>query len=321
MADTTITATQVIADFGAYYINQGQNMESLLIRPFEPFGTREAFTNVPTNDTVLRYSDVQVGEILQPYQDGYTPKGSSVFLPVTIDMKQVKVDQQFNPNKLVNTWLGFLTNNKTDRKTWPFVRWFIEVYLLNKLFEDLEKEAVYKGVYAAPVVGTPGAANTVIDGIKKIINDAITATTITPINTGAPSADPVTWCEQVEAFIKGIPELYWDKNIMFNMNRTLRIRFIEGKKKKYNMYYAQESDLETIANFPNFKVKGRASMNGSSKIWGTPLENAVFAAKGFENANAFELESVDRSVKIWTDFHIGMGFLLKDLVFTNDQDL
>lgn len=321
MADTTITATQVIADFGAYYKQGSQNMESLLLRPFEAFGTREAFTNVPTNSTRLEYSDVQVDEILQPYQDAYTPKGGVTFLPVTIDLKQIKVDQQFNPNKLVNTWLGFLTNNKTDRKTWPFIRWFIEVYLLKKLFEDLEKQAVYKGAYAAPVAGTPGAANTVIDGIKKIINDAITATTITPIPTGAPSADAVTWCEQVEEFVKTIPELFWDKNIDINMNRTLRIRFIEGKKKKYNMYYAQESDLETVANFPTMKVKGRASMNGSNKIWGTPIENAVFAAKGFENANGFELESIDRSVKIWTDFHIGLGFLLKDLVFTNDQDL
>jgi hypothetical protein len=62
-------------------------------------------------------------------------------------------------------------------------------------------------------------------------------------------------------------------------------------------------------------------MNGESKIWATPQENAIFAVKGFENANGFQLESVDRNVKIWTDFNIGAGFLLKDLVFTNDQNL
>lgn len=321
MADTTITATQIVADFGSYYRNEGQNMQSLLLRPFEAFGTREAFTNVPTESTQLRYTDAQVGEILQPYQDAYTPKGSVVFLPVKIDLMPVKVDQQFNPTKLVNTWLGFLTNEKTDRKTWPFIRWFVEVYIFNKLYEDLEKQAIYKGVYAAPVAGVAGNAVDVIDGAKKLINDAITAGDITPIVTGAPSADPVTWCEQVEAFVESTPELYWDKQIDINMNRTLALRYYRGKKKKYNLNYAQVADLQTVEEFDGFRIKGRASMSASAKIWGTPRENAIFAVKGFENSTALEVESVDRNVKIWTDFHIGEGFLLPDLVFTNDQDL
>jgi hypothetical protein len=97
MADTTITATDVINEFGAHYVDEGQNMSSLLMRPFEAFGTREAFTNVPTNETQLKYSDVEVGEILQPYQDTYTPKGSVVFKPITVDLQQVKIDLQFNP--------------------------------------------------------------------------------------------------------------------------------------------------------------------------------------------------------------------------------
>jgi hypothetical protein len=318
---TTITATDVISSFGAYYIDMGQNTQNLLLRPFEPFGTRDAFTNVPTTDTQIRYSDVTVSEILQPYQDTYSAKGSSTFVPVTIDLKQVKVDQSFNPNNLVYSWLGFLTSNATDRTTWPFIRWFIEVYLLNQLMEDLELKAIYTGVYSAASGGNAGNAVDVIDGIKKIINAAITATTITPIVTGAPAADPADWVEQVETFVKGIPEKYWEKSLTINMSRTLALRYMEGKKKKYNMYYAQESDLRSIANFVNMKVAGRASMTGANKIWGTFVENAVFATKGFSNANGFELEKVDRTVKIWTDFHIGLGFLQKDLVFTNDQDL
>jgi hypothetical protein len=319
MPNTTITPTDVITAYGAHYIDEGQNMSSLLMRPFEAFGTREAFTNVPTDNTQLRYSDVTVGEILQPYQDTYTPKGSVEFKPVTIDLQQVKVDQQFNPNNLVYSWLGFLTSNNTDRTTWPFVRWIIEVYLMKQLFEDLEKKSVYTGDKAAIVAGTAGNAVDVIDGIKKIINDNIAD--VTKINTGAAAIDPADFCTQIEEFVKGIPELYWDRSLGINMSRTLALRYREGKKKKYNMYYAQEADLASVANFPGISVAGRASMVGSEKIWATPKENAVFATKGFSNANGFELEKIDRTVKIWTDFHIGLGFLLMDLVFTNDQDL
>jgi hypothetical protein len=319
---TTITPTNVITEFGSYYIDQGQNMDSLRMRPFEAFGTREAFTNVPTNDTQLRYSDVQVSEILQPYQDTFSAKGSVVFEPVKIDLQQVKIDQQFNPNNLVYSWLGFLTTNKTDRTQWPFTRWMIEVYLLKQLFKDLETKAVYKGEkLAVAVPGTAGAAVDVINGVKKLINTYVTAAKITPIAVGAVPGDPADFCTYVEEFCKGIDELYWEIPIAFNLSNTLALRYREGRKKKYNMYYAQESDLAGVANFNSFSVKGRSSMKGSEKIWGTPMENAVWATKGFENANGFELEKVDRNVKIWTDFHIGLDFLLKDLVFTNDVEL
>lgn len=318
---TTITATDVISEYGSYYIDHGQNLQSLLMRPFEAFGTRDAFTNVPTNETQVRFSDVTVSEILQPYQDAFTEKGSVTFKPVTIDLHPVKVDQKFNPSSLVYSWLGFLTNNNTDRSTWPFVRWFIEVYLLNQLFEDLEKKVIYKGDLNAVTPGTAGAAQDVMDGIRKQINDAITASKITPIATGALSTDPATFCTQIESFVKAIPELFWEKNMTINMSRSLALRYAEGKDAKYNTQYAKESSISTVKNFPSISIKGRASMFGSDKIWMTPIENVVFLTKGFANASGFELEKVDRSVKIWTDFHIGAGFLLKDLVFTNDRDL
>jgi hypothetical protein len=43
--------------------------------------------------------------------------------------------------------------------------------------------------------------------------------------------------------------------------------------------------------------------------------------KGYENSQAFELEKEDRKVKIWSDWFAGIGFILPDLIFTNDQDL
>lgn len=316
---TTITPTDVITEYGSYYIDQGQNMQSLLMRPFVPFGTRDAFTNVPTNDTQLRYSDVQVTEILQRYQDTFTEKGSVTFKPVTINLTQAKIDQSFNPNNLMYSWLGFLTSNNTDRTTWPFVRWFIEMYLLKQLWDDMETKAIYKGVQAAIVPGTATNAIDVIDGIKKIINTNIAS--MTSIATGALSADAVDFVTQIEDFCKSIDEKYWDVPMTLNFNKQKELLFIQGMQKKYNLYYAQVADLLTVRNFQNFKVKGRQSMSGSDKIWMTPIENAVFAVKGFENANGFELEKVDRKVKVWTDFNFGMGFLLKDLVFTNDQDM
>lgn len=323
MADTTITVADVITEFGSFYIDGGQSVNNLLTRPFFPFGTREAFTNIPTTATQLRYSDVQVQKILQPFQKAFTPQGGVTFKPVTIDLQPVKIDEQFEPSELVYSWLGFLTNldNDIDRKNWPFTRWLIEYYLMNQSIEDLEVDVIYKGVKAAVVPGTPGAPADTINGAKKLINDAITAATITPINTGAPAGAAKDWCTQIEEFVKSVPERFRNTVMGLNMSQDLYIKYTEGRAEKYNMTYSQESNLQTVRSFPNITVKGRTSMSASNKIWMTPIQNAIFATKGFSNVTGFKIEGVDRNVKIWTDFHIGLGFLLGDLVFTNDQDL
>lgn len=318
---TTITPTDVISQFGSYYIDNGQNMSDLLMRPFTAFGSREAFTNVPTEDTQLRWSDVTVGEVLQPYQDTFTEKGAVTFKPVSIDLQQVKIDQSFNPNNLVYSWLGFLTSTKTDRTTWPFVRWFIEVYLMNQVMDDIEKKVIFYGDKVAPTPGTAGAAIEVMDGVKELIKAKITAGSTTAIAVGAPPADAKDFVTYMETIAKSIDEIYWTKNIVFNMSRAHALLFKEGMQAKYNINYAQVAELQTIRNFENFKVAGRDSMRASTNIWGTPIENAVFATKGFGNAQAFEVEKVDRKVKIYTDFHIGLGFLMGDLIFTNGEGL
>jgi hypothetical protein len=317
MPNTTITPTDVITAYGSHYIDEGQNMSNLLMRPFEAFGTREAFTNVPTNETKLRYADIVTGEILQAYQDAYTAKGSVVFTPVDLTLQQVKIDQSFNPNNLVYSWLGFLTNNKVDRTQWPFIKWFVEEYLLKQVFKDIETKVIFKGEKVAVTPGTAGAAIEVMDGVKVLLGDP----DITPIGVGAPPTDPRDFCVYMEEFCKGIDELYWDKKIKFNMSKTLRMRHREGRKLLYNMHYAQVSDLDKIDQFDNFSVAGRSSMKDSTNIWGTPVENAIFATKGFENAQGFEIEKEKRMVHIMTDFHIGLGFLLKDQVFNNGEGL
>lgn len=320
MADTTIDIADILSSYGSYYLDHGQNESNLRMRPFEQFGTQDAFTLIPTEDTVLRMSSVEVEEILQPYQDAFTSKGGVDFAPISIPLYQVKIDNEFNPNKLASSWLGFLTTNKVDRSEWPFIRWFIEAYLLNKANSDVELKGIYNGVRSEPTPGTAGAAIDAMTGVKKQINDAITATTITPIATGALATDPSDFCTQIEEFVASIPEIYWDRGFDLNMSRTLARRYRKGREKKYNMNYSMKEDL-SLVDETEIRVRGRASMIGSSKIWGTFRENYIMGVKGFSNKDMFQLEHVKRKVAVYTDWWLGVGFLLPDQVFTNDQDL
>jgi hypothetical protein len=317
---TTITSSEVVTAFGSYYIDAGQNETNIHDTLREQLADLQDFTVVESEDTVLRESNVAYAEQLQSFQTAFTPKGGVTFTPKAITLFNVKIDQSFYPDAMKNQWLSFLTSNNLDRTTWPFVRWFIEKYVMGQITHDLVKN-LYGASYVAPTAGTAGAASAAFDGLKKIINAAITAGTIVPIVTGAPNATASTWCTQVETFCKGIPELYWETPMGLQMSRSLALRFKEGRRTKYNSNYAQVNEQMAVQDFEQIQVAGRGSLTGTTKIWGTPKMNAIMAFKGGSNRNIVEVEKVDRMVKVYTDFWIGMGFINDALVFTNDQDL
>jgi hypothetical protein len=231
----------------------------------------------------------------------------------------MKIDQHFNPTKLQRSWVAFLTSNKLDRAEWPFVRWMIEVYLMKQSMEDMEKYAIHNGVYEAPVDGVAGDPSKTMNGVNKILVDAEAAGDLTFINTGALSATPSTFVGQVEDFVKAWPEKYRRMGIVINMSRTLEERFVEGMQTKYNMQYAQVNALKAVRNFENVTVAGRPSLEGKSRIWGTPKYNAIMGVKGFENTNAFKIESSKRFVDIFSDWWAGIGFVNYEIVFCNEQ--
>lgn len=317
---TTITSSAVVTQFGDYYLNAGQNENNIHDVLRESFVDTSDFLVIETEDTILRESNVAYAEVLQSFQTGFTPKGGVTFTPKQIPLFNVKIDQAFYPDALKNQWLSFMTSNNLDRTTWPFVRWFIEKYVMGQIAADLVKN-LYGAVYAAPTAGTAGAASASFDGLKKIINAAITAGTTTAIATGAPSATPATWAGQVETFMKAVPELYWDKVMDIKTSRALALRYVEGRRTKYNSTYFQVTDKNLIQDFETTAVVGRASLTGVNKIWSTIQGNGIMAFKGGANRNIVEVEKVDRQVKVYTDFWIGMGFIQDSLVFTNDQDL
>lgn len=316
---TEIDIDQLKADFGDYYLDQGQNLANLHMLPFESFETMDAFTIIPTNDTIIRESNVEVEEILQQYQDEFTPKGRAAFKPVQFPLYQVKIDVEFNPTKLQRSWVGFLASNNLDRTQYPFVRWIAEQYLMMKSKEDMEMKAIYTGVYEAPQDLVPGDASKVMNGVRKVISDMIDAGDIDEIVTGNPDADPAVYVTQVESFVKTLPEKYRMMNMVLNMNRTNMQHFVEGMQKKYNMQYAQVNDLKSVRNFPNITIAGRPSMQGNNGIWATPKYNALMGVKGFENSNAFKIEGAKRKVAMFSDWWMGLYFIQPEIVFVNDK--
>ena len=315
-----LAIADVVALFGAYYLNNNQNLASLYQLLRRATQTESMFTPVNTDDTIWRAAKTLFSRVVQPFQKRFTPLAGVTFVPVAIQQFKMKVDAQEYPDELEATWLGFLDGEGIDRKAWPFVRWYCEVYLIPQIKQDIEQLEIYQGVYVAPTDGQPGAAGTSMDGIKVTINRHITAGRITPITTGALAVDPLDFVNQIEGWVDGIDKAYWSIPMMLGLSETLERRFLRGQERKYGKNTGGGA-LGNVVNNTNITLKGLVSHQNTEKFWCTPVANAIMLRKRAQNQTAIQVENVDRLLKFFTDFSMGIGFIIPEIVFTNDRDL
>jgi hypothetical protein len=318
-----INIADIITEYGLYYKKGSQNLKNLHLQLFETNKTDELFPLMPTDDTRIEGANVDIGHVLQAYLDDFTPFGDTTFVGKIIELYKLKADLKEMPDKLERSWLGFLAANGNDRKTWPFVRWWIEKLIFPRMKQDWE-HAIFKGTVAATVAGTPNPVLTGVYGFRQQLNDGIAAGNITPIVLGAvPAANTpagnIALVDYVEAFVDGIPPLYLPYLQTLAMSNTNFRRFKKGMRLKYNMSYDQAEITKVLDT--DLSVNGYISHEGSPKMWTTVRGNTALGVKKIENESVFAIESIDRQVKIFTDFYKGVGYFRGDFLFTNDVDL
>lgn len=327
-----MTIQDIVTEFGNYYINQQQNASRLVRLLYRPSVTEQLFTPIVTDDTVWRMAKTAFSRLLQPFQKSWTPIGEMSAAPISILQYNMKADVEETPDTLKATWLGFLASNDNDRKAWPFVRWMIEAHLLPKIQEEYELNEIYAGVYAAPATGVAGASGTSMNGIRKQLNDLAAGGRITTINLGAIPTSPLAYCEYIEAFADAFSRRYANVPMYINVNETLAQRYARGKRDKYGRDINQTApnqlingnvplDSSIAVEFTRHRVVGLPSMGSSTKTWASPGDNMVKLSKASVNMSQFMIESIDRRVKLFTDFWKGVGFYLPEAIFMTDQDL
>lgn len=315
-----INASLLNAEYGALYRPGTQSLKDLRKKLYR---TEQATANTlairETEATVYEGANSELGEILQTYQDTFTPKGDVTLKPQRILLYKQKIDISLNPDVIEASWAGFLASNDLDRKQWPVVKWLLENHILAKKNEDFEEKAIYNGVYTPPVAGTPNAANQIMNGFGKILADATSAGFITTVPSGAWSTDPKTFVEQIEAWFDALPAKFRKAIKWLRMSEDLEARYHTGRMAKYNMYYAQISDLSKIQKFPNCSVVGLPSMNGKQRIWAATEGNAVLLYKrktdGFIIKDSTTLRD---GVDIKSDWWAGVGFHDYEETFCNE---
>jgi len=317
----TITAADVVTEWGAYYREQSQGMQDLQTKLMQKSVTASYFPTRITNRTILEKVSAEFARVLQRFQKQFTPVGGVTFEPMKIPLYKLKIDLQETPDDLEESWLGFLADNSLSRKDWPFIKW----YLTNALMQadkDLELNEIYSGVPGTITSGTATVAGASLLGIKKQINTLHAGGKGTMITMGAMPTDPVQVVDYIEDMVEATdPVLRPELDYVF-VSEVVRNLFRDGMRIKYNTYYpdVDENSITKLRNY-NIQLAGLPSMVGATKVWFTPQWNRQAGFKKPGNEKVFNVENVDRTVKAYTDYYKGFGFWIPDYVVFNDVEL
>jgi len=306
-----INKADIVTEYGAYYIAGGQNEQRL--KRLLLFGreTTKCATEIKTDDTVYRLAQSSITSLVQAFQKSFTPKGDVTFTPNPITLFKMKVDMEIYPDDIEDNWLGFLASNSLTRKDWPLVRYILESHAFGKIAEDMELNEYYKGVYAAPTAGTAGVNGTAMDGLKTILKlDGINRLTMSALSAS-------TIYDQIEAAFEQIAEVYQNTEMCVCMAPKWARAFLKDKRTLGYYTIDGANKIDNRLDFAPASVIGMPSMINTDDIWITPKSNFLHITKKGENAAKENIEEAKRCVNVMTDWYEGLGFGIKELVWTN----
>jgi len=308
----SIVKTNLVTDFGAHYIPEGQNESRLLSAVRTPSKTASYAKPIIHDGDLYRFSNVKLGEIVQGFQKAFTAKGDVTFEPNEIRLRNLKIDLSLYPDDVKGSWLGFLqTLSDQERKNWPIVRYLLEKEVVPQMHEDLELKAYFKGVYVAPVAGVATTTAATMDGVKALITAGLAGNmntvTLTDAITKANAFD------RVEEFVDAIPSLLNSVRMRIYMDPKI-LRWYHQDKRNTHGVDVNYNPEKPVVDFTNVELVGLDSMAGEKMLWATPIDNFLYLRRqnGMQKP---KVEEAAREVKLMLDWYEGLGFGYDELVY------
>lgn len=329
----------LIAEFGDRYQNEGQTMADIHSQLFETGGLEEYFPMQPEDSDFFKGVYASIDDVLQAFHLDFVPKGASTYKPVEQRLGEFKIDKKMAPDKFRKTWMGFVSRHgeDADRSSWGILEWILRDLIIPSANQTFKLDVAYYGwQWDFSFAGTPTVngttfqrqltsvsnplpANAAMDGVRTQIAKWAANSRTNAITVGAWNADAETFCTQIEEFV-------WDSSVntlrnsidYLFMSQAMHRKYREGRRAKYNMQYAQETDLDIVLD-TNIRVVGVTDMNGSENVWMTPAMNRVKPTKGTGN-KLFDVQKVDRQVKYLADWAYVLTFHVPEFIIHSEHD-
>lgn len=320
-----ITIANLVTDFGNYYINGGQDVNDLLLplRTGDDFYADLAVKSKKAaheDDSVWRRALVDTARVVQPWKSTYSPTTTSGSIePLATLIRTWKPDRTEVPSETLHeNWLQFMEDMNYEPKEWPFIRWFMEVYIMQQIVEDMNTVS-WSGVYSAVSAGTsPGTLAQTVDGIKTKLAAHITAGWITPIALGSVTGlTDSQYCEYVEDFVAQISAKLLKKPCILKLSDTNVRKYRRGYRDLHGKELDFQGQKQMIVD-TNVEIKGYQAMNGSQRMYLTEIGNDKKVLPLRDEMGKIWIEAQEYAVKILGQGKIAFDFEDPRKVACND---
>jgi hypothetical protein len=268
----------------------------------------------------LPLTEMFVDSVLQPGgKDTFTPKGSANFKARMGKVRSCKVDFKLTPTQITAMWKSYVGKiNKSTRESVydvPFQQFIVDK-ITEKLKNDLQLAAVFKGVYNPE--GT-GAAD-VFDGIlaKLKVAGVLPAGNIAA-GTAMSDANAIAQFEKVADLV---PAEYVNEDLVAIVNPNFAKYYNRDYRNTYGANTnAKDGFTKTKLEGTNIEIISEPGLAGTNGLIITPRNNAVWLCDSMRKTDAFIIEKSQRNIELMVDFEAASDVAIAELVWTNDLTL
>ena len=264
MAHTiTIESTEVALN--QHMVTYAPDVKQVFRQGLE-FETMPEHIGIVSADDVYTAQNVNIGELLQPYQPQFTPKNTESWDAVSSTLKPIKIDLKFSEEQLfkfIDKWRNEWFEAGKDPMQWSYPRYITENLIAPKWREEMNKIA-WLGQFVDPTPGTAGDFLDSVDGYKITIENAITAGSLVPVASGSFTSSDIR--SKLEDWMKSMPVAVRGMGGVVLMSDT----------NARNYYYDFRGDFAT-ATWANLQAQGGLTIDGFPVI--------VKGLKGMEGSN------------------------------------
>lgn len=265
-----------------------------------------------------------VNSIIQPYQCQFTPNNTHTMSADEWTLDKMKIDISFDCDELEKFWNTYYATKLEygkARKDWSFPMYMYEKVIMPQIMEDLDW-LEFNGVQAAPTPGTAGALVGSMDGLHKHIKGAIAGSVLSPIATGAITANDAV--DKIETFVDGLPEsyrmrggvIYAAPKIVNWYGRKYRADFGAGAGNGATTSLTHKIDGFNITLVPRTSMAGKQLL-----IFDPSFGNLIIGnKKGVPLMPVIRWQEQDRNLKGLAEITRFIGWEFNGHLFVNDQD-
>jgi hypothetical protein len=264
-------------------------------------------------------------DLVQAYQWPFTAKGDVAFDAVENKLQKIKIDILITADDLEKFWDTYMVEWHEiglDPMEWSFPRYLYENVYEPKILEEMNRNA-WAGVYVAPTLNTAGTSVGSVNGFKKKIEDAITATSLTEYATGV--WVDTTIVDQLETWCDSLPIPYRDAPGDIYMSNTLAKKYYRDHRDKFGTGngVAGNENTELRVEMTQKRIVPINAMEGSNRIMFSPTttRNMIWGTRA-GSPTYFNIRWQQQDVRIikgTAEIYRFYGFEFWDHLFVNDQ--